>query len=552
LVEPDSSKYFFIAQGMLLIDNVDDAAEMKGCDEAFDILNFSQQNKDDAFKATLAICHWGNSKWKQRPREEQAETDGTEECEKVSHLLGVDSADLIKGLLKPRIKVGNEYVNKGQNMGQVVNSIGALSKSIYSRLFQWLVDKVNETLDVKTKRQFFIGVLDIAGFEIFDYNGFEQLCINYTNERLQQFFNHHMFVLEQEEYQKEGIVWEMMNFGMDLQACIDLIEKPMGLLSMLEEECIVPKATDKTYQEKLYGQHLGKHPNFGKPKPSKGKAEAHFDLHHYAGTVGYSVTGWLEKNKDPINTTVAALFKKSTSNAVLASLYQDMGEEEPGKDKAPGGKGKKSGGMQTISAAHREQLNKLMNTLKATSPHFVRCIIPNEIKTGGVLDPHLVMHQLTCNGVLEGIRICRKGFPNRLLYPEFKQRYAILAPNCVPKGFSEATKHTAAILKDIALSEELFRLGNTKVFFKAGTLGTLEEYRDNAVSKIITMLQSHIRMYVMKKEYKKMLSQRLALSVLQRNIKKYLVLRNWAWWKLYAKVKPLLNSAAKEVRNFFY
>ena len=153
---------------MITIDNVDDAEEMRMTDEAFNILNFSQTNKDDAFKATAAIMHWGNSKWKQRPREEQAETDGTEECEKVSHLLGVESADLIKGLLKPRIKVGNEYVNKGQNQTQVVNSIGALSKSIYSRLFQWLVDKVNETLDVKTKRQFFIGVLDIAGFEIFE------------------------------------------------------------------------------------------------------------------------------------------------------------------------------------------------------------------------------------------------------------------------------------------------------------------------------------------------------------------------------------------------
>jgi myosin heavy chain 6/7 len=203
--------------------------------------------------------------------------------------------------------------------------------------------------------------------------------------------------------------------------------------------------------------------------------------------------------------------------------------------------------MQTISAAHREQLNKLMNTLKATSPHFVRCIIPNEIKTGGILDPHLVMHQLTCNGVLEGIRICRKGFPNRLLYPEFKQRYSILAPNAIPKGFVDATKATGAILKEIALNEELYRLGNTKVFFKAGVLGQLEELRDNAVSKIITMLQSHIRLYIMKKEYKKMLDQRLALSVLQRNIKKYLSLRNWPWWKLYAKIKPLLNSAAKEV-----
>lgn len=491
--------------------------------------------------------HFGNSKWKQRPREEQAETDGTEECEKVSHLLGIQSADLIKGLLKPRIKVGNEYVNKGQNRDQVVNSIGALSKSIYDRLFKWLVDRVNETLDVKAKRQFFIGVLDIAGFEIFDYNGFEQLCINYTNERLQQFFNHHMFVLEQEEYKKEGIQWEMINFGLDLQACIDLIEKPMGILSILEEECIVPKASDKTFQEKLYNNHLGKHPNFGKPKPGKGKAEAHFELHHYAGSVPYSVTGWLEKNKDPINTTVATLFKSSQGNAVLSLLYQDQGEED---DKSKAGKSKKGGGMQTISACHREQLNKLMTTLRQTHPHFVRCIIPNEVKTGGILDPHLVMHQLHCNGVLEGIRICRKGFPNRMIYAEFKQRYSILAPNAVPKGFVDATKATGAILKDIALSEDLYRMGTTKVFFKAGVLGQLEELRDTALSKIISMLQAQIRSFVMKKQYKRMLDQRLALSVLQRNTKKYLSLRNWPWWKLYTKVKPLLSVARQEVIIF--
>jgi len=188
-----------------------------------------------------------------------------------------------------------------------------------------------------------------------------------------------------------------------------------------------------------------------------------------------------------------------------------------------------------------------MTTLRNTHPHFVRCIIPNEIKTGGVLDAHLVMHQLHCNGVLEGIRICRKGFPNRMMYAEFKQRYSILAPNAVPKGFVDATKATGNILKDIALNEELYRMGTTKVFFKAGVLGQLEELRDAAVSKIISMLQSHIRMYVMKKQYKKMLDQRLALSVLQRNVKKYISLRNWPWWKLYTKVKPLLSSARQEV-----
>lgn len=188
-----------------------------------------------------------------------------------------------------------------------------------------------------------------------------------------------------------------------------------------------------------------------------------------------------------------------------------------------------------------------MTNLRSTHPHFVRCIIPNEIKTGGILDAHLVMHQLTCNGVLEGIRICRKGFPNRMMYPEFKQRYSILAPNAVPKGFVDAIKASGAILKEIALSEELYKLGHTKVFFKAGVLGQLEELRDNALSKIISMIQAQIRAFIMKREYKKMLDQRLAQSVLQRNIKKYLSLRNWGWWKLFTKVKPLLSVARQEV-----
>ncbi|UJR25222.1 hypothetical protein I4U23_006574 [Adineta vaga] len=542
LIGNDPGKYHYVAQGMLTIDNVDDAEEMKLTDEAFDVLGFNKEEKMSMYKCTAAIMHFGNSQWKQRPREEQAEAEGTEDCEKVAHLLGIEAAELIKGLLKPRIKVGNEYVNKGQNKDQVINSIGALSKSIYYRMFCWLVERVNLTLDVKAKRQYFIGVLDIAGFEIFDFNGFEQLCINYTNERLQQFFNHHMFVLEQEEYKKEGIQWEFIDFGMDLQACIDLIEKPMGILSILEEECIVPKATDKTFVEKLYNNHLGKHPQFGKPKPSKGKAEANFEIHHYAGSVPYTATSWLEKNKDPINTTVATLFAKS-KNSMLAHLYADVVEEE-GSSK--GGGKKKGGSMQTISATHREQLNKLMANLKQTHPHFVRCIIPNEIKTGGVLDSHLVLHQLHCNGVLEGIRICRKGFPNRMIYAEFKQRYSILAPNAIPKGFVDAKKATDGILKDVQLSEELYRLGTTKVFFKAGVLGQLEDLRDQALSKIIATLQAQIRGYVMRKEYKKMLDQRLALSVLQRNCRKYLSLRNWPWWKLYTKVKPLLSVARQE------
>merc|ERR1712127_1027334 len=253
MLEPDASKYFFINQGMLTIDRLDDAQEMKDTKKAFDILMFTQKQQMDLFKITSAVANWGNTKWKQRPREEQAEPDGTDELCTVAKLLGLDEQDLIKGLTKPRIKVGNEFVNKGQNKDQCQNSVGALSKAAFARAFTWLVEVVNVTLDVKElKRAHFIGVLDIAGFETFEYNGFEQICINFTNERLQQFFNNFMFVLEQEEYKKEGIVWETQSFGADLQATIDLIEKKMGIFAILEEECIVPKATDMTFKDKLY------------------------------------------------------------------------------------------------------------------------------------------------------------------------------------------------------------------------------------------------------------------------------------------------------------
>ena len=193
-----------------------------------------------------------------------------------------------------------------------------------------------------------------------------------------------------------------------------------------------------------------------------------------------------------------------------------------------------------------------MNTLKATHPHFVRCIIPNEIKTGGVLDAHLVLHQLHCNGVLEGIRICRKGFPSRIVYNEFVQRYSILSPTSCKENRNDPKKATALILEEVKLDTELYRIGLTKVLFKAGVLGQLEEYRDTAISKILTLLQSQMRRFIIAKVYKQMLDQRLALSVLQRNIKAFITLRTWGWWKLFSNIKPLLQNSKKEVSFEIY
>ncbi|XP_071578989.1 myosin heavy chain, muscle-like isoform X14 [Temnothorax nylanderi] len=535
--------YYNVSQGKITIPNVDDGEECVLTDQAFDVLGFTQEEKDNIYKITAAVMHMGGMKFKQRGREEQAEADGTEEGERVAKLLGCDCADLYKNLLKPRIKVGNEFVTQGRNKDQVSYSVGAMSKAMFDRVFKWLVKKCNETLDTKQKRQHFIGVLDIAGFEIFDYNGFEQLCINFTNEKLQQFFNHHMFVLEQEEYKKEGIDWVFIDFGMDLLACIELIEKPMGILSILEEESMFPKATDKTFEEKLNNNHLGKSPNFLKPKPPKpGQQAAHFAIGHYAGNVPYNITGWLEKNKDPLNDTVVDQFKKST-NKLLVEIFADhpgQSGDAGGGGGGKGGRGKKGGGFSTVSSSYKEQLNNLMTTLRATQPHFVRCIIPNELKQPGVIDSHLVMHQLTCNGVLEGIRICRKGFPNRMVYPDFKLRYKILAPAAVDKA-KEPKDAAAAVLESTGLDADMYRLGHTKVFFRAGVLGQMEELRDERLGKIVSWMQAYIRGYLSRKDYKKLQEQRLALVVVQRNLRKYLQLRTWPWWKLWQKIKPLLN-----------
>ncbi|XP_011883402.1 PREDICTED: myosin heavy chain, muscle isoform X3 [Vollenhovia emeryi] len=543
LLSNNITDYYFVSQGKTTIPGLDDGEELVVTDQAFDVLGFTQEEKDDIYKITASVMHMGGMKFKQRGREEQAEADGTEEGDRVAKLLGCDCADLYKNLLKPRIKVGNEFVTQGRNKDQVSYSVGAMSKAMFDRVFKWLVKKCNETLDTKQKRQHFIGVLDIAGFEIFDYNGFEQLCINFTNEKLQQFFNHHMFVLEQEEYKKEGIVWQFIDFGMDLLACIELIEKPMGILSILEEESMFPKATDKTFEEKLNNNHLGKSPNYLKPKPPKpGQQAAHFAIGHYAGNVPYNITGWLEKNKDPLNDTVVDQFKKST-NKLLVEIFADhpgQSGDAGGGGGGKGGRGKKGGGFSTVSSSYKEQLNNLMTTLRATQPHFVRCIIPNELKQPGVIDSHLVMHQLTCNGVLEGIRICRKGFPNRMVYPDFKLRYKILAPAAVDKA-KEPKDAAAAILDSTGLDADTYRLGHTKVFFRAGVLGQMEELRDERLSKIVSWMQAYIRGYLSRKDYKKLQEQRLALVVVQRNLRKYLQLRTWPWWKLWQKIKPLLN-----------
>merc|ERR1712212_417151 len=371
------------------------------------------------------------------------------------------------------------------------------------------------------------------------YNGFEQISINFVNEKLQQFFNHHMFVVEQEEYVAEGIDWAMVDFGMDLAACIIMFEKPMGVWAILEEESLFPKATDKSFEEEKLKGSLGKLPTFAKPQ-SKTDKNAHFAIIHYAGTVSYNVTGWLEKNQDPVNDTVVDVLKRS-ANALLVSLWKDHPGQPLVAPEEEKGKKKKGGGAKTVSSVYLVQLGELMSTLHATEPHFIRCIVPNTHKQPLVVETELIMHQLTCNGVLEGIRVCMLGFPNRMLYPDFKARYAILAAAEIASSGDNKVA-VRALMEKIEFPAEKYQLGHTEVFFRAGALAFLEELRDGIVLKLVRWMQGQCYGVIRRQVYNKKNDQRELMKVIQRNFRKFQTLRSWGWFIIIQKTRPLIGQ----------
>uniref|UniRef100_A0A8C1M374 Myosin, heavy chain 10, non-muscle n=1 Tax=Cyprinus carpio TaxID=7962 RepID=A0A8C1M374_CYPCA len=567
------NNYRFLSNGNIPIPGQQDKDNFQETMEAMHIMSFSHDEILSMLKELSAVLQFGNIVFKKERNTDQASMPENTAAQKLCHLLGMNVMEFTRAILSPRIKVGRDYVQKAQTKEQADFAVEALAKATYERLFRWLVHRINKALD-RTKRQgaSFIGILDIAGFEIFQLNSFEQLCINYTNEKLQQLFNHTMFILEQEEYQREGIEWSFIDFGLDLQPCIDLIERPAnppGVLALLDEECWFPKATDKTFVDKLV-QEQGTHAKFQKPRQLKDKAD--FCIIHYAGRVDYKADEWLMKNMDPLNDNVATLLHQSTDKFVaelwkdeiqniqrasfydVSSLHESPVDRIVGLDQVAGMNETafgatyktKKGMFRTVGQLYKESLTKLMATLRNTNPNFVRCIIPNHEKRAGKLEPHLVLDQLKCNGVLEGIRICRQGFPNRIVFQEFRQRYEILTPNAIPKGFMDGKQACERMIRALELDANLYRIGQSKIFFRTGVLAHLEEERDLKITDIIIYFQSVCRGYLARKAFAKKQQQLSALKVLQRNCAAYLKLRHWQWWRLFTKVKPLLQVTRQE------
>jgi len=542
--------FAYTKHGNESIAGVSDVDEWNSLMEAFHVMNFSEDDQLCILRTIAAVLHLGNvTVTKESLRGDQAaltpEAYGS--VEKACSLLGIPPEPFIKGLLHPKVRAGREIVERVQTPEQVRSALDALAKGIYERGFGDLVNRINDQLDrsnVTGDDTYFIGVLDIAGFEIFETNSFEQLCINYTNEKLQQFFNHHMFVLEQEEYAREQIEWQFIDFGKDLQPTIDLIEltNPIGIFSCLDEDCVMPKATDKSFTEKLHSLWDRKSPKYRASRLKQG-----FILTHYAAEVEYTTDNWLEKNKDPLNDNITRLLA-SSNDKHIANLFSDCGDpdEEPGSSRSR----VKKGLFRTVAQRHKEQLASLMTQLHSTHPHFVRCIIPNHKKRPKLFNARLVLDQLRCNGVLEGIRIARTGFPNRLPFNEFRHRYEVLCPD-MPKGYMDGQNATQMMLEKLGMDQGWYRVGRTKVFFRAGVLAELEEKRDKLIRDIMTQFQSIARGFLQRRKVNKRLYRAEATRIIQRNFHIYLHLKANPWWRLFMKMKPLLGEtrAASELKK---
>ncbi|KAL9130423.1 MAG: hypothetical protein Q9217_001390 [Psora testacea] len=551
IADLDVKDFVYTKDGNDIIAGICDRDDWNSLLEAFHVMGFTDKEQNAVLRTVAAVLLLGNiTVMKESMRADQATltADACAQAQKACHLLGIEVESFIQGLLHPRVKAGREWVDKVQTPEQVRSSVDALAKGIYERTFGDLVSRINRRLDgtrMGMDDSHFMGVLDIAGFEIFEENSFEQLCINYTNEKLQQFFNHHMFVLEQEEYAREQIEWKFVDFGKDLQPTIDLIElpNPIGIFSCLDEDSVMPKATDKTFTEKMHTLWDRKTTKYRQSRLSQG-----FILTHYAAEVEYSTHGWLEKNKDPLNDNISRLLASSKEDHT-AALFADCAD--PDDDSSGLSKSRvKKGLFRTVAQRHKEQLSSLMIQLHSTHPHFVRCILPNHKKRPKQFNAPLVLDQLRCNGVLEGIRIARTGFPNRLPFSEFRQRYEVLCQD-MPRGHLENQRPAQIMLEKLKLDRAMYRVGLTKVFFRAGVLADLEEQRDALIRDIMSRFQSVARAFTQRRIASKRLYRAEATRIIQRNFAVYLDLCNNPWWRLFVRMKPLLGGTqtAGEVKK---
>ncbi|KAJ8704631.1 hypothetical protein PYW07_011819 [Mythimna separata] len=520
------------------IDGVDDLKTFNETRSALVTLGVTESEQRDMFKILAAILHLGNVDLSCEPEESQAENepdDGAyissddKHLSIVCSLLGISETELSRWLTHRRIASAHEVIVSRMDVQRATFARDALAKRMYGELFAWLVHAVNRALDTGCAKKHFIGVLDIYGFETFEINSFEQFCINYANEKLQQQFNSHVFKLEQDEYIKEEISWEMIEFY-DNQPCIDLIEDRLGVLALLDEQCRVPGGSDAGFVAKLH-QSCASYHHFMKPR----FGNAAFIIKHFADNVEYQCGGFLEKNRDTVSEEQLECVKSSGTCRLIHVMFADRVSATstlppPSKRRTTPSvpltsltqpPRRASGQKQTVGSQFRASLSALMSTLSATTPHYVRCIKPNDTKEPFSFDSARAVNQLRACGVLETIRISAAGFPSRWLYQDFFFRYRLLCLyKEIDRGNIKAT--CGRILARHVKDNDKYQFGATKIFFRAGQVAYLEKIRADIQREYCVRVQSCVRRFIARRKYLRIMS---ALRALQARARGFLARR---------------------------
>ncbi|KAH1101092.1 hypothetical protein GLYMA_13G120800v4 [Glycine max] len=463
---------------------VNSAQEYLSTKRAMDIVGISQEEQDAIFRVVAAILHLGNIKF---AKSEETDSSVLEDEESKFHLqttaeLLMCDPNSLEGALRERVMITPEEIIKRSldPLGATVSRDG-LAKTLYSRLFDWLVQKINISIGQDPSSKCLIGVLDIYGFESFQMNSFEQFCINFTNEKLQQHFNQHVFKMEQEEYTKEGIDWSYLEF-VDNQDVLDLIEKkPGGIIALLDEACMFPKSTHETFSQKLY-QTFKDHKRFIKPKLTR----SDFTVVHYAGEVQYQSEQFLDKNKDYVVPEHQDMLSASKCSFV-SGLFPPISEETA-----------KSAKFSSIGSRFKLQLQQLMDALSLTEPHYIRCVKPNSLLKPCIFENMNVIQQLRSGGVLEAVRIKCAGFPTHWTFHDFLTRLGILAPEVLRGNFEEKDS-CKKILEKIGLAG--YQIGKTQIFLRAGQMAELDAQRAFLLSSSATVIQKHTKTHFSRKKY---------------------------------------------------
>jgi myosin-5 len=520
-------EFSYLNQGSApVIDGMDDKAEFEATKASLTKIGVSADTQSQIFRLLAALLHMGDVKISATRTDSNLAPDEPALI-KACGLFGIDANEFAKWTVKKQLITRGEKIVSNLTQQQAIVVRDSVAKFIYSSLFDWLVERTNESLateEVLSQAHSFIGVLDIYGFEHFAKNSFEQFCINYANEKLQQEFNAHVFKLEQEEYVREQIDWTFIDFA-DNQPCIDLIEGKLGILSLLDEESRLPMGSDEQFVTKLHHNYSGDKHKFYK-KPRFGKSA--FTVCHYAVDVTYESDGFIEKNRDTVPDEHMEVLKSSSNKFLLEVL--DVAAQIREKETAPAAGAKPGAAVSagrrmatnrkpTLGGIFKSSLIELMQTINSTDVHYIRCIKPNEAKAAWQFDGPMVLSQLRACGVLETVRISCAGYPTRWTYEEFAMRYYMLVPS---SGWTPEIRNMATAILKKALGDgkndgtDKYQMGLTKIFFRAGMLAFLENLRTARLNDAAVMIQKNLRAKYYRRVYLEMREAIVSVQSLAR------------------------------------